>query len=236
MFSYPKAVVLFVMMAAAAARAQSPSAAILGFSIDPAAAEFGAPIAPGSMITLQVSGYGACRVSFLARAADTSSADWREAETVEGPLPLSARLAPLPVGDHRVTFRSDCRAGRFRHEIPVRVADVPTKPRLLRFGDKEALRCSRLPLGAPAKIEALRSGSELRVTVLSNFGCQTTAGEATVWRDSDTLKLFARTVLPGYPTPHCLCTRELRYIVEDADAARVRYHQDQRPAVEAAIP
>jgi hypothetical protein len=226
-------IALLAMTASGAAQAQSPPAAILGFSIDPAAAEFGAPIAPGSAVTLRVSGYGACRVSFLARPAKASGAEWREAGTAEGPLPLSARLAPLSAGEHRLTFRSDCQAGRFRQEISVRVADVPAQPRLQRFEDKEALWCSRLPLGAPARIEAERSGGKLTVTVLSNFGCQTTAGEATVWRDGETLALFARTLLPGHPTPHCLCTRELRYVVGDADATRIRYQQDQRPAVEA---
>jgi hypothetical protein len=108
-------------------------------------------------------------------------------------------------------------------------------PRLLNFQDSEAPRCNHLSLGTPAQIASRRSNSGLAVTILANFGCHTTAGDARVWSDGDTLVLAARTILPDYPTPQCLCTRKLTFLVDQRHARRIRYHQDRQPAVEAEI-
>jgi hypothetical protein len=115
-------------------------------------------------------------------------------------------------------------------ELRVRVPDVPAEPRLLRFDDAEAARCNHLSLDTPAQIKSERSESGLTVTILANFGCQTTAGDANVWREGDTLVLSARTILPDYPTPQCLCTRKLKFLVTEQHARRIRYHQDGQPA------
>jgi len=114
-------------------------------------------------------------------------------------------------------------------------AESAEEPRLLRFKDAEAPQCNHLSLGTPAQINSQRAESGLTATILANFGCQTKAGDARVWRDGDTLVLAARTILPDYPTPQCLCTRKLTFVVADREAKRIRYHQDQRPAAEAEI-
>lgn len=232
MIRYQIAFALFAMMVAMSGYSQPT--AITGFGIQSAAAAFGAPVAPETPILLEVSGYGVCRVSFLVRPV-ADAADWREVALVEGRLPLSARLAPLPVGEYWLTFRSDCTAGKFLQEFRVRVADLPAAPRLRRFEESEAPRCNHLPFGTPAQIKSQRHGSELVVSVLANFACQTTAGAAEVWREGDVLLLAARTILPDYPTPHCLCTRKLTFVVAETNAKKIRYHQDQRPAVEVEI-
>lgn len=103
----------------------------------------------------------------------------------------------------------------------------------LEFHDAAAPRCNQLPLGAPARLAARLDGGRLIVDILANFGCGTTAGDARADSDGATLTLSARTLLPDYPTPQCLCTRELVFSLPwpQAAAVRIRYKQDSRPAV-----
>jgi hypothetical protein len=131
---------------------------------------------------------------------------------------------------------------------------------LIGFDDEAVPRCNALALGEPPNLtlgktaappsrRAIRLGeppsltlgktaAAWEVTVLANFGCQTTAGGAAARRDGPVLVLSARTILPDHPTPHCLCTRRLRFLVEAAGldgVERIRYQQDARPAVDLEI-
>lgn len=83
----------------------------------------------------------------------------------------------------------------------------------------------------------VREGGHLNVDVLANFGCQTTAGGAMAHLDGDVVTLSVKTILPPYPTPACLCTRQLRFILPlpESSARRVRYIQDSRPPVEVEV-
>lgn len=105
------------------------------------------------------------------------------------------------------------------------------------FQDAEAPACHRLPPQEPAQIRSAFSRGRLTVEILANFGCQTSAGDATAQLEGEVLLLTAHTILPGYPTPHCLCTRQLRYTLgaPESSARRIRYLQDSRPPVEAEV-
>ena len=105
------------------------------------------------------------------------------------------------------------------------------------FQDAEAAACNRIPLGGAIRIRPVRAGDQLTVDVLANFGCHTTAGGAMGSLDGDVLTLAVRTILPPEPTPHCLCTRQLRFVLPppESSARRVRYLQDSRPPVDADV-
>lgn len=233
MIRFQIAFACFAMMTAMSSYAQSP-AVITSFGIQPGAAAFGEPIELGTPIGLEVSGFGVCQVSFLVRPVANTN-DWREAALVEGRLPLSARLAPLPKGEYWLTFRSDCTAAKFRQEFRVRVADTSAVTRLRSFVDAEAPRCNHLPLGTQPQIKSQRHEDGLAVTVLANFACHTTAGEADARLVDDVLVLTARTSLTDFPTLRCLCTRKLTFVVAQANAKKIRYLQDQWPGVEVNI-
>ena len=105
------------------------------------------------------------------------------------------------------------------------------------FQDAEAPTCNRIPLGGAIRIAPVRQDDRLAVDVLANFGCQTTAGGAMARLEGDVVILNVQTILPSYPTPLCLCTRQLRFILPppESSARRVRYVQDSRPPVEVEI-
>ena len=129
----------------------------------------------------------------------------------------------------------------FRMAVAVTVlftAPVQARPLVAgEFEDAEAPACNRIPLGGAIRIVPVRQGDRLAVDVLANFGCQTTAGEATASLDGDVVILNVKTILPPYPTPACLCTRQLRFVLPspESSARRVRYVQDSRPPVDADV-
>jgi hypothetical protein len=81
----------------------------------------------------------------------------------------------------------------------------------LEFEDGPSCRVNEIPLGSPARIDARRDGARVSVNVAANYGCQTTAGRARVEDREGELRLYADTILPGFPTPACKCTRHLSY-------------------------
>lgn len=109
-------------------------------------------------------------------------------------------------------------------------------PKLVSFSERASSKCNMLPVGNPPKIHTKQIDDVLQIRVIANFGCQTKPGEATVSLGAGVLSIFARTILPDHPTPNCQCTRELEYRIQGAGGAdSVRFHQDKRPPVEAAI-
>ena len=107
----------------------------------------------------------------------------------------------------------------------------------LEFVDSEACRANELPLGAPARVAAERDGAHVRVKVLANFGCQTTAGHARVREARGVIELSADTILPGHITPARKCTRTLtyRFAVESRREMRVVFLKDGQPEGEGVL-
>jgi hypothetical protein len=106
----------------------------------------------------------------------------------------------------------------------------------LAFKEAPACRVNEIPLGQPARIEAQRTGAQLEVKVAANFGCSTNAGKARVETAGSEIRLYAETILPGFPTPACKCTRHLEYRFTSAEAAsRIVFYKDGRPEGEATI-
>jgi hypothetical protein len=101
----------------------------------------------------------------------------------------------------------------------------------LAFRDSPACRANEIPLGQPARIEAKREGPRLVLDVAVNFGCGTTAGRARAEESDGEVRLFADTILPGYPTPACKCTRHLLYDFETRwqGPMRIVFVKDGRP-------
>ena len=88
---------------------------------------------------------------------------------------------------------------------------------------------NEIPLGKPARIEARSEGARLEVRVAANFGCQTNAGKARVEEADGEIRLYADTILPGFPTPACKCTRHLEYRFTSGSAARrIVFYKDGR--------
>lgn len=99
----------------------------------------------------------------------------------------------------------------------------------LEFREAPACRVNEIPLGKPARIEAASDGAKLRVDVAANFGCQTNAGRARVEEADGEIRLYAETILPGFPTPACKCTRHLEYRFTSRNAARrIVFYKDGR--------
>lgn len=99
----------------------------------------------------------------------------------------------------------------------------------LDFSEVPACRMNEIPLGQPARIEARSEGARLSVKVAANFGCQTNAGRARVDEADGEIRLYADTILPGFPTPACKCTRHLEYRFTAASAARrIVFYKDGR--------
>lgn len=111
--------------------------------------------------------------------------------------------------------------------------DVPFE-----FQEVPACRGTLIPLGGPAQLKLSRQDGQATVTVLSNFGCSTHAGDARVQREGFVFVLSARTILNDGPLMHCKCTRELTYRFPFADESVPRggfgfiYVQDGRIEVE----
>ena len=99
----------------------------------------------------------------------------------------------------------------------------------LDFREAPACRMNEIPLGEPARITARVDGARLLVKVAANFGCQTNAGKARVEETEGEIRLYADTILPGFPTPACKCTRHLQYYFTwQADARRIVFYKDGR--------
>ena len=99
----------------------------------------------------------------------------------------------------------------------------------LAFTEEAACRGNEIPLGKPARIEARSEGARLEVKVAANFGCSTTAGRARVEEADGEIRLYADTILPGFPTPACKCTRHLEYRFTPASPSRrIVFYKDGR--------
>jgi hypothetical protein len=99
----------------------------------------------------------------------------------------------------------------------------------LAFEEAPACRANEIALGQPARIEARTEGARLAVKVAANFGCQTHAGKARVEETEGEIRLHAETILPGFPTPACKCTRHLEYRFTPAGVARrIVFYKDGR--------
>ena len=97
----------------------------------------------------------------------------------------------------------------------------------LDFNDSPACRINEIALGKPARIEARSEGARLEVKVAANFGCQTRAGKARVDEADGEIRLYADTILPGFPTPACKCTRHLEYrFTPSGGARRIVFYKD----------
>ena len=108
-------------------------------------------------------------------------------------------------------------------------ATEPTPVTDVAFTDAPSCRINEIALGQPARIEAKRSGASLEVKVAANFGCATNAGRARVEAGGGEIRLYADTILPGFPTPACKCTRHLEYRFTPTTAARrVVFYKDGR--------
>lgn len=108
-------------------------------------------------------------------------------------------------------------------------AAEPTPVTDLAFTDAPSCRINEIALGQPARIEAKRSGASLEVNVAANFGCSTNAGRARVETGGGEIRLYADTILPGFPTPACKCTRHLVYRFTSPDASgRIVFYKDGR--------
>jgi hypothetical protein len=99
----------------------------------------------------------------------------------------------------------------------------------LDFKEAPACRVNEIPLGQPARIEARSDGARLEVKVAANFGCQTHAGKARAEEVDGEIRLHADTILPGFPTPACKCTRHLEYRFTPAGSSRrIVFYKDGR--------
>ena len=99
----------------------------------------------------------------------------------------------------------------------------------LAFTEAPACKVNEIPLGQPARIEARADGAKLDVKVAANFGCSTNAGRARVEEAGGEIRLYADTILPGFPTPACKCTRHLQYRFTSATPARrIVFYKDGR--------
>ena len=106
----------------------------------------------------------------------------------------------------------------------------------LDFKEAPSCRANEIALGQPARIEARSEGAMLHVNVAANFGCQTQAGRARVEEADGEIRLYADTILPGFPTPACKCTRHLEYRFTAAGAARrIVFYKDGRVEGEGAV-
>ena len=106
----------------------------------------------------------------------------------------------------------------------------------LAFTEAPACRMNEIPLGQPARIDARSEGARLAVKVAANFGCQTNAGKARVEEADGEIRLYADTILPGFPTPACKCTRHLEYRFTSATGARrIVFYKDGRVEGEGAL-
>jgi hypothetical protein len=106
----------------------------------------------------------------------------------------------------------------------------------LDFKDSPACRINEIPLGQPARIEARSEGARLEVRVATNFGCQTNAGKARVEEAGGEIRLYADTILPGFPTPACKCTRHLEYrFTSTGPGRRIVFYKDGRVEGEGAL-
>jgi hypothetical protein len=117
------------------------------------------------------------------------------------------------------------------------VLDVAAQVTDLDFIEAPACRVNEIPLGQPARIEARTSGARLEVKVAANFGCQTNAGKARAEEVEGEIRLHAETILPGFPTPACKCTRHLEYRFTSPGAARrIVFYKDGRVEGEGNVP
>ena len=107
-------------------------------------------------------------------------------------------------------------------------AGVPAVAAELEFTDGPSCRANEIPLGGPARIEAVRGGEgAVEVKVAANFGCATTAGRARIERREGEVRLYADTILPPHPTPACKCTRQLSYrFASPAAGTRIVFVKD----------
>jgi hypothetical protein len=105
----------------------------------------------------------------------------------------------------------------------------------LDFKEAPACRANEIPLGQPARIEARHEGSKLHVKVAANFGCATNAGNARVDEAAGEIRLYADTILPGFPTPACKCTRHLEYRFTAGSGPRIVFYKDGRVEGEGAL-
>ena len=107
----------------------------------------------------------------------------------------------------------------------------------LAFSEAPACRMNEIPLGKPARIEARSEGAKLLVKVAANFGCSTNAGKARVEEADGEIRLHADTILPGFPTPACKCTRHLEYrFTPSGPARRIVFYKDGRVEGEGEAP
>ena len=97
--------------------------------------------------------------------------------------------------------------------LALAVAALPAAGQVtgLDFRQAPACRVNEIPLGQPARIQARSEGARLEVKVAANFGCQTEAGRARAEELDGEIRLYADTILPGFPTPACKCTSHLEY-------------------------
>jgi hypothetical protein len=99
----------------------------------------------------------------------------------------------------------------------------------LAYSEAPSCKANEIPLGQPARVEAKSVGARLEVKVAANFGCGTTAGNARVEEPTGEIRLYADTILPGYPTPACKCTRHLEYrFTPTGLARRIVFYKDGR--------
>ena len=99
----------------------------------------------------------------------------------------------------------------------------------LAFSEAPACRMNEIPLGQPARLQARRDRDRIEVKVAANFGCSTTAGRERAEVAGDEIRLYADTILPGFPTPACKCTRHLQYrFTSLTGARRVVFYKDGR--------
>jgi hypothetical protein len=113
-------------------------------------------------------------------------------------------------------------------EVPAQVTDLD-------FVEASACRANEIAFGQPARIEARRDGAKLHVKVAANFGCATNAGKARVEEAGGEIRLYAETILPGFPTPACKCTRHLEYRFTAEGGPRIVFYKDGRVEGEGAL-
>jgi hypothetical protein len=105
----------------------------------------------------------------------------------------------------------------------------------LAFSEAPSCRSNEIPLGQPARVHARRDGPKLHVKVAANFGCSTNAGKARVEEVAGEIRLYADTLLPGFPTPACKCTRHLEYRFTAGGGPRIVFYKDGRVEGEATL-
>ena len=67
-------------------------------------------------------------------------------------------------------------------------------------------------------------------------GCVLDAGRARVEEAGGEIRLYADTILPGFPTPACKCTRHLEYrFTPAAPGRRIVFYKDGRVEGEGAL-